>query len=125
MKRGDFVIGIVLIVFIVWSSIPLFSRSEAKEATTARIEVNGELYQTVVLTEETQNIPIKTERGFNLLRVSKGGIEMLEADCADQLCVGFGHIHKDNEKIVCLPNRIYVEVTADEHEGDELDAIVS
>lgn len=125
MKPGDIWIGIVLIVILVGLFMPLFTRDHTEQASLAIIEVNGEHYDTVALTEETHEIEIKTERGYNVLRISNGGIEMIEADCPDQLCLGFGHIHRNHESIVCLPNRVFVEVTSSMDEGDELDAIVS
>ena len=35
---------------------------------------------------------------------------MIEADCPDQLCVHQKAISKDRETIVCLPNKVVVEV---------------
>jgi hypothetical protein len=126
MKRGDIVIALLLLLAVVWFAFSLFtSDSDSHAGAYAKIMVDGELFDTITLTDEVQQIEIKTNRGFNLLRVSNGGIEMIEADCPDQLCIGFGHIHKDNEKIVCLPNRVFVEIVDDIGEGEGLDAIVS
>ena len=38
---------------------------------------------------------------------------MVEASCADQLCVRQGEIERIGETIVCLPHRLLVEVNSD------------
>lgn len=125
MKRGDMAIVALIVIALAWfgySSL-LGNRSD-EEAAFASIYVNGELYDEVALTEEEYEIEIHSERGYNRLKVSNYGIEMVESDCPDHICIGFGHIHSVNEKIVCLPNRIFVEINgADDEEG--VDAIVS
>ncbi|MGG3283360.1 NusG domain II-containing protein [Paenibacillus solani] len=126
MKRGDIGIALVLIVAVAWFGISKFVGDDgAAQGTYAVIEVNGKHYDTVALTEESRDIEIRTERGYNLLRVSRGGIEMIESDCPDQLCVGFGHIHEVHDTIVCLPNRVFVEVIGEQTEGSEPDAVVN
>lgn len=125
MKPGDIWIGIVLLAILAGLFIPLFNHDHTEHGAVAVIEVNGEHYHTIALTDEAQEIEIKTDRGYNVLRISDGGIEMIEADCPDQLCLGFGHIHRNRESIVCLPNRVFVEVTGSMNEGVEWDAIVS
>ena len=46
---------------------------------------------------------------------------MTEADCPDQLCVHQRAISKQKQTIVCLPNRVVVEVIGGEDAG--LDSI--
>ena len=125
MKRGDFAIVALLVIVLSWFGYSLLGGSHSDEhAAFASIYVNGEHYDTVALTEEEYEIEIRSERGYNRLKVSDYGIEMVESDCPDHICIGFGHIHSVNEKIVCLPNRIFVEVLgADNEEG--VDAVAS
>lgn len=125
MKRGDIAIAVLILIALAWFAFSALKDSQSfEQAAFASIYVNGEHYDEVALTEEEHEIEIRSERGYNRLKVSNYGIEMLEADCPDQLCIGFGHIHATNEKIVCLPNRIFIEVHgADDSEG--VDAIVS
>ena len=48
---------------------------------------------------------------------------MTRADCPDQLCIHQGPIHIQGETIVCLPNRVVVEITGNDAE-EQLDGIV-
>lgn len=125
MKRGDIMIAALLIVALAWFGYSALGGSRShEEAAFASIYVNGEHYDTVALTEEEYEIEIRSERGYNRLKVSNYGIEMVESDCPDHICIGFGHVHSVNEKIVCLPNRVFVEIIGpDDEEG--VDAFAS
>lgn len=126
MKRGDMIIAIVLAAAAVWLAFLLFAPGKEEPAGNyAKVMVEGKLYKMLALTEEEQQLKIETKRGLNILRVSKGGIEMIEADCSDQLCRGFGHIHRAREVIVCLPNRVVVEIVGNaDDDGGGPDAVV-
>jgi len=125
MKKGDIWIGVVLLGVLAWFIVPFLAKEETSGASaSAVITVNGEHYRTVELTESAHEIEIETSRGYNLLRISHNGIEMIEADCPDQLCLGFGHVHRKGGTIVCLPNRIFVEIIGADGNGDDVDAVV-
>lgn len=125
MKRGDLAITALIIIILAWFIFSALGKKHShEEAAYASIFVDGELYQQVELTEEAYEIEIKTNHGYNVLKVSQHGIEMLESDCPDHICIGFGHIHNPGTNIVCLPNRILVEVNG-ERDAEGVDAIVS
>ena len=46
---------------------------------------------------------------------------MVEADCPDKLCVHQKAISKNNETIICLPNKVVVQVTSGEE--SEFDSV--
>ena len=48
--------------------------------------------------------------GSNILTVKDGKAYMKYADCPDGLCKHQGKISRTGERIVCLPNRIMIEV---------------
>jgi hypothetical protein len=77
----------------------------------------------VALTKEEQTIEVRTDRGYNILKVHDYGIEMYDADCPDQVCLGFGFITLPKQTIVCLPHRVLVEIASASGE-DEVDAYV-
>ena len=55
--------------------------------------------------------------GTNILIISDGKAYLKEASCPDKLCVNQGKISLSGERIVCLPNRVMIEITGD---GDEI-----
>lgn len=92
-----------------------------EKGAEAEITVDGVLYGTYSL-EEDQKIPIIIDGATtNLLIISDGKADMTEADCPDQLCVHQKAIDKNNESIVCLPNKVVVRIISGEE--SEFDSI--
>ena len=55
--------------------------------------------------------------------IEDGKAKMISADCPDQLCVHQSSIAKSKETIVCLPNKVVVEVQGSGDKKD-YDAVV-
>ena len=63
----------------------------------------------------------KDGKTTNLLVIKDGKADVTEADCPDKLCVHQKAISKTNETIVCLPNKVVVQVIgAGESELDSI-----
>ena len=90
-----------------------------EDASRVRITVGGEEYGTYSLSED-QTIEINDT---NICEIKDGEVNMTRADCPDQLCIHQGPIHIQGETIVCLPNRVVVEITGNDAE-EQLDGIV-
>ncbi|MFS0727683.1 NusG domain II-containing protein [Paenibacillus sp. 1P07SE] len=122
-KQGDKWLLAVLLIVGVWMSFQLFG-GEVAEAAAVRIEVDGKLFATMEVTGAVQFIEIPTARGHNVLEVSSAGVKMIEADCPDKLCLAMKRIHNQRETIVCLPNRVFVEMVDSLDGGGGVDAVV-
>lgn len=94
----------------------------AGEGTVARITLDGAVVEEIDLSAVTQGYTFTVEGpgGFsNTIQVEPGRIRVLEAGCPDQVCVHQGYISDGTVPIVCLPNRLVIEITGG---GDSLDA---
>lgn len=78
----------------------------------ARVYVDGELRETIDLSAVTipYETTVETDYGYNVLRVSHGSIEVVRADCSEQVCVHQGAITDSLLPIVCLPHRLVIEI---------------
>lgn len=106
MKRADvLLVSIVLIAALAFLAPRWFSDDKGGPGKNlvANIMVDGKLFKTVQLTEEDQTVEVRTDRGYNILKVHDYGIEMYDADCPDKVCLGFGFITLPKQTIVCLP----------------------
>lgn len=56
--------------------------------------------------------------GTNKVRIERDGVYMEKANCPDKLCVHQGKIDKAGESIICLPNKIIVEITGKKSDVD-------
>lgn len=107
---------IALLIFVIGNYV--YGKAGAKVVIT----IDGEIYGTYSL-EEEQTIAIKKkDKTTNILQIKDGQASMITADCPDQLCVHQNAITKEGQTIVCLPNRVVVEIEGDT-EKQELDAI--
>ncbi len=83
-----------------------------KEEYVAEISQDGVLLQRINLAAVTEDItiPVRTENGENIILVQRGRISMQSASCPDQLCVHQGGISDKAVPIVCLPNRVVIQI---------------
>lgn len=94
----------------------------AGTGVVARITLDGKLVEEIDLSAVTQAYTFTVEGpgGFtNTIQVEHGRIRVLEAGCPDQVCVNQGYISDGTVPIVCLPNRLVIEIVGG---GDSLDA---
>lgn len=99
-------------VFVIFSVL-----GKKEDGAYVLVTTDGEAYGTYSL-EEEQEIPIIQDGvTTNVLIIENGFADMTEADCPDKLCVHQKAISKNNETIVCLPNKVVVQVMGSEESG--------
>lgn len=88
------------------------------------IEVNGEEYKKVTFTNDNKKryLEIKTKYGYNKLEIQNEKIKVIEADCPDKLDVKQGFIEETGSMIVCLPNRLVIEIKGKQLYKNNIDA---
>ncbi len=129
-RRNDLILaGAVLLVS---GALWLILSWSGKTGDNISIMVDGQLYGTYSLDEDKEiviGLPDgasgadygSTEAGGtnsvwrNVLKIQAGQASMIEADCPDLLCVHHKPISKQGESIVCLPHKVIVKVTGEEH----------
>ena len=89
------------------------------DKTHVVIKVEGKVYGTYSLSKD-QTITIEEYGHYNRVEIKDGKVQMMEANCHNQLCVNQGAITTSNIPIVCLPNRVVVEIVDGEEEVDVL-----
>lgn len=76
-------------------------------AGSVTVKVNGVIEGSYSLSEDRV---IEINGGTNHLEIHNGKADMTEADCPDKLCVNQKPISRQGESIICLPNKVIVEV---------------
>ena len=92
---------------------------------TAYVYKDGTLIHTIPLNEirDTRQYMVQTsEQDYNIIQVIPGAICICEASCPDKICVNQGYISNSLVPITCLPNRLVIELKADNSASD-IDAI--
>lgn len=122
MKKKDlFLIGILLAVgmigFFAFKGIQRFAASNEQ---MLKISVDGNVYGEYSL-KDKQEIKIGDT---NICQIEEDGtVSMVEADCPDHLCVKQGKIKEFGESIVCLPNKVVLEIVSDKKTAEKIDSI--
>ncbi|MEY8429091.1 NusG domain II-containing protein [Lachnospiraceae bacterium 48-42] len=71
------------------------------------VKVNGVIEGRYSLSEDQE---IEINGGTNHLQIRNGKADMTEAACPDKLCVDQKAVSRRGESIICLPNKVIVEV---------------
>lgn len=112
-KKADIILACALIaVGLAISYIFSFGQSEGD---IVKIICNGRFFGSYSLNEDRE-ISIDRNDHINKVTINNGTVSMSFSDCKGQDCVQQGIISKSGETIICLPNKIVVEITGvDKH----------
>ncbi len=108
------ILGLILLLLALGSCAYLLWGSLRKPAPARiRISQNGQVIREISLGEVTEpfEFTVTGENGsYNTIRISPEGVAVTEASCPDKICVRTG-IRKDSLlPIICLPNRLVIEI---------------
>ena len=121
-KKNLLVIGIVVLLAAVLLAVVLVNRPmTAVTENTVIITIDGKEYARVPLSQP-QTVTVTQKNGcVNVVEVSDHGAVMLSSTCDNQLCVRMGEVTVDNwefrpnqQFIICLPNRVSIELAVTE-----------
>lgn len=119
LKKKDWLL-IIVIICIAGMAFLLHGVIGGKGAGNATVKVKGEIIGVYSLAEDRE---IEINGGTNILQIKNGKADMIAANCPDGLCVHQKAVSKNNESIICLPNKVVVEI--DSSENSELDAVTN
>lgn len=103
MKKGDIVIICSVVLSFVLSIVLLVSFS--KQGNRVVIKQDNK-----VVYNKSIDINITVDIGTNTIKIKDGIVYMSDSDCKNQICVNTGEISKKGESIICLPNKVVVEI---------------
>lgn len=111
LKKLDYIIIASLILITILSSVVIFGLHRRKfDEQYVEIQVEGKFYKRVPLTNYNETLKIKSKLGTNIIRIANGIVSVSEADCPDKICIKDGSIRYPGQILVCLPNKVVVEI---------------
>lgn len=125
MKKNDIIliISILVITLVAVLGLNIWQRQNTDDSAMAVVTIDGEEYASYPLSvNRTETIELP-DGSYNVLNISDGYAEVTEASCRDQICVNHFHIHYSGETIVCLPNKVVVEIVGGEE--DDVDGFTN
>ena len=118
MKNKKIKNDIILIVVIIAlaSLIFILINCFSSNGNKVIIEQNAKQIATLNINKNQEyNIYDKEGNICNTVIISGGQVSMKYANCKDKICVNHKKINKNNESIICLPNKVVVTVVSDKY----------
>lgn len=110
-------IGLVLVLLVV-SGLSYFGIRQFQNSTTenavAVIFVEDKEVGRYPLSKDIRVTVSGKDDGENVVEIKDCKVRVVKASCPDLICVHHQEISKNGETIVCLPNRVVVEVQSEE-----------
>ena len=115
MKKGDKIVGIVLIiaVLISFGGVSIYKALLKGSENIAVIKREGKVIKTIDLNKVTgsQEYKLSTPNGnFNTILVEHNKISIKDANCPHQECVKSGSITQPGQMIICLPFKFLINI---------------
>lgn len=117
IKKADVILAVLLIaVGIIMSYVLSFGQSSGD---TLSIRVDGKLFGTYSLLEDRE-IDIQRDAYINKVTIKNGTVSMNFSNCHGQDCVQQHAISRTGETIVCLPHKVFLEISGRTSEYDTI-----
>ncbi|MBQ7703541.1 MAG: NusG domain II-containing protein [Firmicutes bacterium] len=120
IKKADIILFIIILA--VGLAVTVLPLAGTLTDPAVKVTVNGETYGIYSLSEDqTVEIVQETPDGTltNVLVIEDGKCHMESASCHNQICVNHRPITGRGDVIVCLPNKVVVEIVG----GGDVDVI--
>ncbi len=106
--RNDIILiaSVIVLTIIILVAITLIN----KTGNEVIIEQNSKQIAVLELNRDQEYNIYNGDKICNTVVVKDGEAYMSYADCKDKICVNHNKISKNNESIICLPNKVIVTV---------------
>ena len=121
--RNDLIlIAVVLLIALILIPVPGFFRSRTTGADPEVLVLyDGKETGRYPLSESATVTIENGEGGINILIIEDGACYVTEANCSEKICIAHGKIRYAGECIVCLPNKVVIEIVNGEESN--IDAV--
>ncbi len=117
-KTDLLIIAVVVFAIVISFAVKIF----ADKNLVAEIYFDGEIIETVNLSEKEAKEIITGQKGKTVIKSENGKIYFSSSCCPDKVCVESGELEKNGDFASCLPEKVIVKVTG--KSSDNIDAIV-
>lgn len=122
IKKGDIIISISLLLLSMLMAFGISNMNTKSTGQILRVEKDSKLYGEFPLNQDRE-IVLDDNAHYNKIVIKNGKAYMDEANCRDQICTHMKEISINGETIICLPNRVFLEVVDNSVTDDGIDKI--
>lgn len=112
MKKYDYIV-IVMVIAIAIGSLGVLTIKPRGGYTSKYVVISSEnkVVKRISLNDKTkETFTVKNGLGENTIEISNGNVFIHDADCPDKICIKDGAIREPGQILVCLPNKVVVEI---------------
>lgn len=106
LRAGDYVIIFGSLFAIVF----MFYRSFIASSSGLYVEITGESFKASYDIREERVLDVEGPLGTTRVIIRGGETWIEDSPCPDKLCVKMGKIKREGAQVICLPNRVVVEL---------------
>lgn len=111
-----------IIILGVAVALFLFLKFSANDGEQVIVKVDKKEIARYDLNTDREVVIDGKDGGKNTLVIKAGKAYIKDATCPDKLCEHQGKIHMVGQSLICLPNRVVIEIT-DDDKDEEFDGI--
>ena len=124
IKRNDIILIVSILLISILGIFAIRMMNKEYDSKTAVITIDGSVIARIPIDNTAEEKTVSFKFGDNLgnLDIKDGAVRIKEMDikiCPEKICSETGWISKSYETIVCLPNRIAVNI--ENREADKED----
>jgi len=106
LKIGDYVVVILITILILF----LFNNYIFSGSKGEYVEISGEDFKKSFSLFENRVVNVNGQLGVTKVVIKNRKVWIEESPCREKICIKMGKISKTGEQVICVPNRILVEV---------------
>ncbi len=112
IRKNDvyLIIGFIAVFCVILAAIHFTGES----GTTVQVSVDGVVRSSYPIDKEITTIIEGYNGGRNTLVIEDGYAYLKDTSCPDHLCEKMGKINTAGQSVICLPNRVVVEIIGDD-----------
>lgn len=117
-RKNDIILIAVLAVIALasYAGIGFYQGANTKNGVAVVTIDGGEYGRYPLAVDTTEEIELP-DGSYNVLEIKDGEADITDASCPDGICVNHRAVSKQGQSIVCLPNKVVVEI----ENGEESD----
>ncbi|HWT27086.1 MAG TPA: NusG domain II-containing protein [Mobilitalea sp.] len=120
IKKNDIILACSILVLGL--AVILFINFTKASGSKVALSVDGKVIKTFYMKDDTTYTYHGKNGDWNKFTIKDGVVDMIDASCPDKICVHQPSIKYNNEAIVCLPNKVVLEVIDGEDNNVDMTA---
>lgn len=100
---------IVSVLLLSVLAVPILNARAGGKAEVALVKVYDRVVERLDLLKDRE-LSVKGRLGETVIEVKGGRVRVLKSPGPQQICVNRGWISRPGEAIICLPNRVIIEI---------------